>query len=35
MKQYSIRPDSLADKTLRGIKIVGFVLVLICMGVEL
>ena len=34
-KKYKIRPGSIADMAIHGVRIMGFLLVLICMGIEL
>lgn len=34
-KKFKVRPGSIADMAIRGVRIMGFLLVLICMGIEL
>lgn len=34
-KKFKIRPGSIADMAIQAAKIAAFVLVLICMGIEL
>lgn len=34
-KKFKVRPGSIADMVIHGVRIVAFLLVLICIGIEL